>query len=419
MTSNIAGVPKGEFRTHWPIVLTASLGMALAATMVIMLGVMIVPIEKEFGWSRAEISSGSLIVSVLGLALSTAAGYGIDRIGARRVGIAVAITMTGVLMALSTTTDNIWHWWILWGVYGLAATATATVWLTPVSAQFDKNRGLAIAITLAGTGLSATTVPIIANYFVEHQGWRTAYFAVGAIYAVTVVPLALFVWRGAEDSPAAKAAAAAATEPPADLPGMTVREGFSSPNFYIIIVSLTISSIAWVAIGVNLIPILISLKITAAQAAAVAGTQGLAGIFGRFAGGWALDRMPAKWLVCGATLCGMVLPSILIASPHAIPLVLFGVMIGGFMSGVKYSGMVYLVSRHFGPKSFGTLFGTISTAPAISAGVGPVVASYIYDVTRSYMLVIWGAFPCMLIAAALVTLLSRYPDFEGKPVKAA
>jgi MFS family permease len=409
MTSNIAGLPKGEFRAHWPIVLTASLGMALAATMVIMLGVMIIPIEKEFGWSRAEISSGSLIVSVLGLLLSTAAGYGIDRVGARRVGIAVAITMSGVLMLLSTMTDNIWHWWILWGLYGLAATATATVWLTPVSSQFDKNRGLAIAITLAGTGLSATTVPIIANYFVEHQGWRTAYLAVGTIFALTTVPLTLFVWRGAEETATAKAAAAVA--PAADLPGMTVREGFTSPNFYIIFVSLTISSIAWVAIGVNLIPILISLKISAAQAAAVAGTQGLAGIFGRFAGGWALDRMQAKWLVCGATLCGMVLPAILILAPHTIPLVICGVMIGGFMSGVKYSGMVYLVSRHFGPRSFGTLFGTISSAPALSAGVGPVVASYIFDVTRSYMLVIWGAFPCMLVAAALVSLLSRYPDF--------
>ncbi|SFF77072.1 Nitrate/nitrite transporter NarK [Novosphingobium sp. CF614] len=399
----------GELRAHWPIVLTASMGMALAAAMIIMQGVMIVPIEREFGWSRARISSGSLIVSVLGLLLSTAAGYAIDRIGARRIGIAVAVTMSSVLMLLGTTTDNIWHWWFLWTLYALAATATGTVWLTPVSGRFDKSRGLAIAITLAGTGISGTMLPIIANYVLEHHGWRAAYFVVGAIFAAITVPLTLFAWHGAEERPHEKASAGGG---PVDLPGMTVREGFCSPNFYIIVGSMMISSVAWVAMAANTIPILISFNLSAAQAAAIAGTQGLSGIAGRFMGGWALDRMRAKWLVCGATLCTLAVPVIYITQPGNIPLIFAVVMFGSVMSGVKYSGIVYLVSRHFGPKSFGTLFGTVSIAPAISAGVGPVLASYVYDVTKSYSLAIWATLPSVAIAALLIALLSRYPDFE-------
>jgi MFS family permease len=159
-----------ELRAYWPLVLTSCLGMSLAASMPTMLGVMIVPVEREFGWSRALISSGSLIVSVLGLLLSTAAGYAIDRIGARRIGIAVAVTMSSALMLLSTTSDNIWHWWIVWTLYGLAATATGTVWLAPITARFDKSRGMAIALTLAGTGISGTLLPIIANAVLELHG---------------------------------------------------------------------------------------------------------------------------------------------------------------------------------------------------------------------------------------------------------
>lgn len=402
-----------EIRSHWPLVLTSSMGMALAASMPIMLGVMIVSIEHEFGWSRARISSGSLIVSVLGLLLSTASGYAIDRIGARRIGIAVAVTMSGALVLLATTTNNIWHWWIVWTLYGLAATATGTVWLTPISARFDKSRGLAIALTLAGTGISGTLLPIIANAVLEQNGWRAAYFVVGAIFAVIMVPLTLFVWHGAEER--ADAGTSDGTEPAAILPGMTAGEGFRSPNFYIIVASMMISSIAWVALSVNTIPILISLHVSAAQAAAIAGSHGLAGIAGRFAGGWALDRVRAKWLVCGATLCTLCLPLTYIVAPGNIPLIFAVVMFGSVASGVKYSGMVYLVSRHFGPKSFGTLFGTVSIAPAVAVGVGPMLASYVYDVTRSYSLAIWATLPAMAIAALLITLLSRYPDFEPVP----
>ena len=92
-------------------------------------------------------------------------------------------------------------------------------------------------------------------------------------------------------------------------------------------------------------------------------------------------------------------------------------MFGSMMSGVKYSGIVYLVSRHFGPKSFGTLFGTVSIAPAIAVGVGPMLASYVYDVTRSYSLAIWTTLPAMVVAAALILLLSRYADFETRPAE--
>ena len=409
------GHPGGELRAHWPLVLTSCLGMALAAAMVIMQGVMIVPIEKEFGWTRAEISSGSLIVSVLGLLLSTAAGFAIDRIGARRIGIAVTVTMCGALMLLATTTDNIWHWWLGWTLYGLAATATATVWLTPISAKFDKSRGLAIAITLAGTGIAGTLLPIIATFVLEHHGWRAAYFVVGALFTAIMVPLTLFAWHGAEEQPAKtdRDGRARLTE----LPGMSVREGFLSPNFYIVVATMLTSTLAYVAISVNTIPILISFDLSATQAAAIAGTQGLSGIAGRFIGGWALDRMPAKWLVCGAILCTLSVPVTYLTAPGNIPLIFAMVTLGSLMSGVKYSGIVYLVSRHFGPRSFGTLFGTVSVAPAIAAGVGPVLASYVYDVTRSYSLAIWASLPAIALAAMLVAMLSRYPDFKPVPEK--
>ncbi len=85
-------------------------------------------------------------------------------------------------------------------------------------------------------------------------------------------------------------------------------------------------------------------------------------------------------------------------------------MINAFIGGVKQPGLIYLVSRHFGPRSFGTLLGTIGTSTAIAAGVGPMLGSYVYDVTGAYTIVLWAALPCMAVAAVFYSLLDRYPE---------
>jgi hypothetical protein len=46
-----------------------------------------------------------------------------------------------------------------------------------------------------------------------------------------------------------------------------------------------------------------------------------------------------------------------------------------------------------------------------------MLASYVYDVTKSYSLAIWATLPAMVLAAALILYLSRYPDFEALPAE--
>jgi MFS family permease len=285
--------------------------------------------------------------------------------------------MSGAIMLLATTTDNLWHWWLVWSIFAIAGTATATVWMAPISSKFNRGRGLAIAVTLAGTGLSGALLPMAANYLVEHHGWRAGYLVVGAVFAI-----------------------------------MTVRQALGSRNFLLILFAQTIGSLASMALVVNLIPILIDAKISAGEAAAMAGAQGVAITVGRFVGGWALDRMSAKWLVAGATLGSTALPFVLVVAPGSISLAFAVVVFNGLMNSVKYPGMVYLLSRHVGAKSFGALFGVVSTVMSIASGISPVIANHIFDVTRSYDLVLWAAIPPFVIAAVLFAALGRYPDFE-------
>jgi MFS family permease len=407
-----------EWRAYTPLVVTAMAGVALSATLTFTLGVMMPSIEAEFGWTRAQISTGPMLVSFAGLLLATAAGYVIDRIGARKVGIVVAITMSSVIALMSTMTDNLWHWWIIWGIFALAATATSTVWLAPISSVFVKSRGLALAVTLTGTGIASGLAPVFCYYFIENYDWRTGYLVLGLVLGAITIPLVLLFWRGAEEfgrqSEDGQGEETRGQAPaPETLPGMTVREGFTSANFYKLFAGYVISSVAGIAIILNLVPVLISTGISAGQAAAVAGAHGLSSIAGRFIGGGAMDRFGAKPMIIVATLGAAALPLGLLLSPGSVAVAVAAVTINAFMGGMKMPAIVYLISRYFGPRSFGTLFGTISISSSVGVGIGPLIANHIYDVTHSYTLVLWVATPAVLVAAALYALLGRYPDFSA------
>ena len=114
------------------------------------------------------------------------------------------------------------------------------------------------------------------------------------------------------------------------------------------------------------------------------------------------------------TALSAVLPLGLLLGGGSTTVALAVVVINGFMSGVKFPGIVYLVSRYFGARSFGTLYGTVSIASSVSSGLGPLLGNYVYDVTRSYVPVLWAAIPAIILASLLFAALGRSPEFREK-----
>ena len=100
-----------------------------------------------------------------------------------------------------------------------------------VSRSFTAARGLAIAIVLSGSGISSFVVPNLANALVEDHGWRLAYLYLAGIWGVVALPLVVLFLKISRDTQAEPAEEIAA-QPPEQLPGLTVREGFTSPTFY-------------------------------------------------------------------------------------------------------------------------------------------------------------------------------------------
>jgi MFS family permease len=402
-----------EWRKNWTVVAAATSGMSLAALSTSSFGVMVVPIEQDLGWSRTEIASGPTLISLMVISLSTFFGAGVDRFGPRLIGTIAVVVVCGATAAMSRIGHSLWQWWGLWAAIGLGSAVMPTVWLKPVSNSFFAGRGLAMAVVLSGSGISSFIVPRLTNSLVEAYGWRLAYLCLAAIWCAIVLPLVVLFLRGARATPnrAPKEGAAA---PLVGLPGLTVREGFTSPVFYKLLFAAFASTFGGVALVLNLVPILRSTGLTAGVAASVAGVMGIATIAGRVFSGWLLDRFSGSVIAASASGIMIVLPATLLLAPGSIPGSMSAIAIYGMMGGALLPSLAYLASRHLGARSFGTLYGTINAVVSTGVGIGPLLANFIYDRNQSYNPVLWGTVPLFALGALILATLGRYPDFASR-----
>ena len=403
-----------EWKRHWPLVFAGLSGMTLASLSTSSFGVMLVPLEQATGWSRAQISLGPLTMTVTVILVGTLMGYAVDRFGSRVAGLFCAVLLCCAIAAMSLLTSNLAFWIAIWVAIGLGSAVMPTVSVSPVTKGFSAGRGLALAVVFSGSGLAAFLVPNIANWLTEHYGWRNAYLGLAGLFALVVIPVVLLFLRDPEVVPAASVSPGE-VQPAAELPGLTVSEGFRSLSFYKLFFANLMTVVASVGLILNMVPVLRSTGISAGTAAWIYGFSGIATILGRVFAGWLMDRVSASKVV-GFAIIGMtVLPALLLLTPGSVALALTAVVCAGLLGGASTPANAYLAGKHFGPRSFGTFYTTINVASSIGVGLGPLIANLVYDATGSYELVMWGAIPGLVLAGLLYLSLGNYPEFgEGQ-----
>ncbi len=159
---------------------------------------------------------------------------------------------------------------------------------------------------------------------------------------------------------------------------------------------------------VHFVPILTDKGLSPIDAASVAGLVGLASIAGRFVTGYLLDRLRPERVA----LVGLSLPIL------SLLLLLYGegalawsaaAAIAGFSLGAELDVLIYLTSRHFGLKRFGTIFASIMMAMTAGTAAGPLVAGSFFDTYGSYDNYLLMILPMVVIAALSVGTLGPAP----------
>lgn len=412
------GMAASEWRRHGILLLPCVGGIALVAVHGYSLGVMMGPLQQEFGWSRAEISAGNLVIACVSLLVSPLVGLLIDRVGPRFVALTGVAAYAVLLAGLSTTTGDIRSWWARWAVLGLASTMILpTVWTAAINRVFVVNRGKALAFALLGTGLAATFVPALANALIEKLGWRGAYLALAAGAGGLVLMLVLLLFRIGDARVERRGAA-----PTPALSGMTARAGFRSPAFFKLAIGVFVFGVTSLALTINAVPVLQARGLERPAAAGVAGLIGVGSILGRLGGGFLLDRFEANRVAAVAVTAPILAIALLLGAPASVLAAGTAMLLLGLSLGAEVDACSYLAARHFGMRSFGSLFGTINGVVVFGTGIAPVVANHVYDMVHSYDPVLWATAPLCACAAGLFLSLGPYPEFardEAAPVAVA
>lgn len=404
-----------EWRLAWTLPLVSAVGYGIGVAHNYSFGVFILPLEHQFGWSRTAITGGLLMYSIANVTLSFLLGMMIDRWGARRIALPGMAVYCAAIAGLSLVGSSIWSWWGLWVILGLSTLfVNSTLWSTAVVSRFDRSRGLALAVTLCGGGLSAIVVPLLANYLVDKLEWRLAYVALGGTLAAVALPLLFLFFRDRRDVVRDKGAHAAAAQV-TEVGGYTLREALRSPRYLKLATATTLMLLCLLAMFINLVPILVSHGVSRDVAAGLAGLSGLGSIVGRLCAGWLLDRVNGA-LIGGIAFAMPILTALLLLFGGA-PVAALAAFLLGLTVGTEMDVIGYLTSRYFGLRNFGAVFGSVIGLMSLATGLGPLLGNLIYDKFHSYEYLLIGIIPVFAISSWLIFSLGAYPEFDAPEEK--
>ncbi len=170
-----AALARRNIHYGWVMVAVTFFTSLISAGAVGAPGVFIVPLQKEFGWSTAEISSALSIRFILFGLMAPFAAALLNRYGLRNVTLsALLIVVSALVLSLGMT--KVWQLVLLWGVViGIGTGMTALVLGATIAARwFAARRGLVVGILTASVATGQLVfLPLLAS-LTEHMGWRTA-----------------------------------------------------------------------------------------------------------------------------------------------------------------------------------------------------------------------------------------------------
>lgn len=332
---------------------------------------------REFGWSRAQVTSGNAISKlVIGPLFGFFAGWAVDRFGPRRLMIA-GILMAGIaLVGLgSITTLAGFYFFYLFNALGYVCGGPLPNQVL-LSRWFTRARGRAMGIAYVGIGLGGALVPFLAVWLTRSFGWHTALKILGGLIVLVALPLALIVKNAPGDSGPARASS----------PGTraSARAVFRAPAFYLLLLA-SMCSIAAVGGTNQHLKLFLSLDhaYSQADAAKIASLILASSLIGRLAMGWLADRFPKKYvmLLIYAIVAAAIPLLFLTGAPAMIYVfaIVFGIGLGG-----EYMVIPLMAAELFGVQVLGRAMGVILTADGVAEAVAPVLVGRLRDVTGSY-----------------------------------
>ena len=381
----------GIFKSRWWMVAAAAVAL-MTNTGVIQnfaFAVFLKPITEDLGIGRATLGSALVLSGLLGTAIAPFFGKALDYYGLRKVHIPM-IFMFALATALLSQMRLPYALLVMFFLtqHLFSASQSPVAYSKAITAWFDKDRGLALGIAIAGVGLGVATIPAFANYVIVHAGWRWAYVAMGgAILVLALVPVLLFEREPPVPPERAHSAASAA------IPGLMLREAVRTWRFWGMTFAFFVAIVAINGTLTQVVALLTDRGESRDIAVFALSMSGLALTFGRIASGFCLDRFHGPYVACAFFLSAAVGMALLAADIEPFA----GTMLCGLGIGAEVDLMAFLVSRYFGIRAFGAVYGLMFAIFSFGVGMGPWLMGMSHDYLKSYV-------PMMLVFEAALAL---------------
>jgi MFS family permease len=411
MTKPFDEAGRAEWRNGWRIVLGAGIGMGTGVALYLLLAsLFITRVTTEFGWTRGDLSlagAGSLLVAALVLGVI---GRLLDRVGFRAIVLVCVPSLCVVYFGLTLVNGSFPFYVALLLVGGIFGGGTgAMVYTRPVIAAFDRSRGLALGIAASGTSVASMIVAPILAAVIAAYGWRAGAYALIAVTLFVGLPLALWLIGGAKEN---RVSAADDVAGDAGVPAtlsVTLAQAVRGPAFWLIMAALVAVNVPGTGVVGQLAPMITDKGLSETQAGFAMSIYAIGLLAARVATGFALDRFPAPNIAAIATGVPALGAALLLVPEPNFAIAAFAVLLIGMQQGAEIDLLAFFVSRNFGVKNYGAIYGTIAMAGALSSACGAVLFGKVHDITKTYDIALTIGTVAFLVGAMAFLALKYVP----------
>ncbi len=406
--------PRGIFFGWYMVAASIATNIIFSAAYFQGFGVLIIPMERTFGWDRWVVSAAMSLRQLESGILSPAIGFLLDRFSARKMIFWSAVIAAVGFIGLGNT-NGIVGFFLFFVIISLGASGVshAVTWPVIISRWFRRNRGLATGLAVTGP-IFGSPIVILNAQIEEAYGWRVVLIGYGILILGGVTLISMLVRDRPEpyglrpdgDPPEETASAERPTAPsPRRLDtGLTLHAVLRTKEFWLFTIYLAGTFTVNSAFQVHSIPYFQQdIGLSAAQAAVVMSMVFILSGIGRVGGGYLLDKMDYRIVLAAvAALMGFGMLYLHLVDVNSVwatwPFALmFGVSFGCL---VPMRGAVGSIM--FGTRAFGGVLGVLQGASVGAGVIGPLVMGIIFDLNGNYSVAIWG----LIVISALMVPLS-------------
>jgi len=414
-----AALARRNIHYGWVVVAVTFLTMLVTAGAMGAPGVMIVPLEHEFGWENAQISTAlALRILLFGLFGPFAAAF-MNHFGLRRVVVcALMLIAAGFLASLGMT--RVWQLIVLWGVViGFGTGLTAIVLGATVATRwFTQRRGLVVGLLSASSATGQLVfLPLIAE-LTERFGWRMGLIFVCGLLATAALAAAALMRDRPSDLDLPSYGESAVTPPPPAAGGglsslllaplTTLRDAAQVPLFWVLFATFFVCGASTNGlIQTHFITLCGDYGLTAVTAASVLAMMGIFDFAGTIGSGWLSDRFDNRWLLFWYYgLRGLSLLYLPFTDFTFYGLSLFAVFYGlDWIATVPPT--VKLTADRFGRERAAIVFGWVFAGHQIGAAAAAFGAGFARTEFASYLPAFFVSGALCLFAAGLVLTIAK------------